>query len=99
MNEEKDVPITLGEKYMLTIREASIYFNITYTSKDTITEVYASENGTSYKKCTYESGKYRCYTSKRYCSGETINDIKIYIKNSKGTTSDVYTISTYTVSS
>lgn len=28
MNEEKDVPITLGEKYMLTIREASIYFNI-----------------------------------------------------------------------
>ena len=25
MNEEKDVPITLGEKYMLTIREASIY--------------------------------------------------------------------------
>ena len=24
MNEEKDVPITLGEKYMLTIREASI---------------------------------------------------------------------------
>ena len=26
MNEEKDVPITLGEKYMLTIREASIYF-------------------------------------------------------------------------
>ena len=28
MNEEKNVPITLGEKYMLTIREASIYFNI-----------------------------------------------------------------------
>ena len=28
MNEEKDVPIKLGEKYMLTIREASIYFNI-----------------------------------------------------------------------
>lgn len=28
MNKEKDVPITLGEKYMLTIREASIYFNI-----------------------------------------------------------------------
>ena len=28
MNEEKDIPITLGEKYMLTIREASIYFNI-----------------------------------------------------------------------
>ena len=77
--------------------EASIYFNITYTSKDTITEVYASENGTSYKKCTYESGKYRCYTSKRYCSGEAINDIKIYIKNSKGTTSDIYTISTYEV--
>lgn len=77
--------------------EASIYFNITYTSKDTITEVYASENATSYKKCTYESGKYRCYTSKRYCSGEAINDIKIYIKNSKGTTSDIYTISTYEV--
>ena len=25
MNEEKNVPITLGEKYMLTIREASIF--------------------------------------------------------------------------
>ena len=47
--------------------EAIIIFNITYTSKDTITEVYASENGTSYKKCTYDYGKYSCYTSKRYC--------------------------------
>ncbi len=28
MNEEKDVPITLGEKIYATIREASIYFNI-----------------------------------------------------------------------
>lgn len=77
--------------------EAIIIFNITYTSKDTITEVYASENGTSYKKCTYDYGKYSCYTSKRYCRGDAINDIKIYIKNSEGTTSDIYTISTYEV--
>lgn len=77
--------------------EAIIIFNITYTSKDTITEVYASENGTSYKKCTYDYGKYSCYTSKRYCRGDAINDIKIYIKNSEGTTSDIYTISTYKV--
>ena len=34
MNEEKNVPITLGEKYMLTIREASIYFNIGVKSAD-----------------------------------------------------------------
>ena len=74
-----------------------LYFNITYTSKDTITEVYASENGNSYEKCTYYNGQYIYETSKRYCSTETINDIKFYIKNSKGTSSDIHTISTYTV--
>ena len=28
MEENKDVLVSIGEKYMLTIREASIYFNI-----------------------------------------------------------------------
>ena len=28
MEENKDVLLSIGEKYMLTIREASIYFNI-----------------------------------------------------------------------
>ena len=67
MNEEKNVPITLGEKYMLTIKEAGAYFNIGIKKMRRIAEdnlgVFSVYSGNRYLIIRPKFEEYICQTS------------------------------------
>ena len=67
MNEEKDVPITLGEKYMLTIKEAGAYFNIGIKKMRRLAEdnlgVFSVYSGNRYLIIRPKFEEYICQTS------------------------------------
>lgn len=67
MNEEKNVPITLGEKYMLTIKEAGAYFNIGIKKMRRLAEdnlgVFSVYSGNRYLIIRPKFEEYICQTS------------------------------------
>ena len=67
MNKEKDVPITLGEKYMLTIKEAGAYFNIGIKKMRRLAEdnlgVFSVYSGNRYLIIRPKFEEYICQTS------------------------------------
>ena len=67
MEENKDVPITLGEKYMLTIKEAGAYFNIGIKKMRRLAEdnlgVFSVYSGNRYLIIRPKFEEYICQTS------------------------------------